>query len=570
MGDEGEPGSVEGTAVPISRHSSSAGISGADPGLVRQGSQHSAAAAAESELHRSLRKASAGSQQLGQSIRSTRSASLAQQPLRTERTPSQASLPPKSPPQMDLGATQGGDPSGTMSGEIDAALLTRNFSAASHAAAAMAAEPGTDLPEIAVLAETEIRHNDPEMAPPILHVDHADDTVESLRERLHASERKCAALEARCGSLERLMSERGAAHETQVRRLQEELQKRTKRVKELEQGSPQTRARSGTTTSSKPPEVDGTMKEKKRLLEVEGELKRMRRNTMTLEKSLTDARQKAASLQEEAKKVAAGQFLAAPGLDSQGNLFPFNVSNDSMAGQMQQRRRSSFNFGFAGPFEKSIAIPSSTPPLERPVSSPERDRLLLDARNCISTLQGRLAEKDAELEAARCKLDEAHNAIMTNVDGIAQLDGKLQQSRKALRWMLKQQASGANSRDASPLSRSVSPVAGSPLPAGYGRMVGDEALLARLRGRSPHPADRAGTRSGSGLPMPSWDAPAYSASAYARPADLPQAGVWAAPPSYARAAAHAGVRSRSADTGLSIDQVTALRDLDGLMRRTPL
>eukprot|EP01059_Diplonema_ambulator_P026182 TRINITY_DN4339_c0_g1_i5.p1 TRINITY_DN4339_c0_g1~~TRINITY_DN4339_c0_g1_i5.p1 ORF type:complete len:402 (+),score=106.47 TRINITY_DN4339_c0_g1_i5:73-1206(+) len=76
--------------------------------------------------------------------------------------------------------------------------------------------------------------------------------------------------------------------------------------------------------------------------------------------------------------------------------------------------------------------------------------LLLQARDAISELRRQLGEKEQVNAALQQKLSEAQTAILTNVEGISSLDSKLQQSRKALRWVLRQQGFSPSSRSPSP------------------------------------------------------------------------------------------------------------------------
>ncbi|KAJ9453419.1 hypothetical protein DIPPA_55314 [Diplonema papillatum] len=216
--------------------------------------------------------------------------------------------------------------------------------------------------------------------------------------RCQDSERECHVLAARCEALNRLLQSSGSTTDAKVRYLSEELSKRNVRIKELEK-QVEHHCNEYAKLSSTAAARSKTSRDSRSLSQVK-----------ELSKRLTLKNETLASLQNQLQEMKR---------NSQADPALFRSSS----------RQLTWN---------------DTPSYDR------REALLHHARECIDQLQRQLADKTSECSALQIKLSDAQQAIMTNVDGIADLDSKLQQSRKALRWLLRAQS--VSPRSASPVN----------------------------------------------------------------------------------------------------------------------
>ena len=221
----------------------------------------------------------------------------------------------------------------------------------------------------------------------------------TLEQQLRDREREVRSLTARNESLERLLQASGQTGTSKVKQLTEELTRRNSKIKDLE----------ATITNINNQSRQKTTIEKR---------KSMDKNTL----AVRNLEKKVAALERENEELR--RVHHSPQQSQQGN-----------SQQVQQ----------------FVNSPSSS-----------QDKLLLcNARDCINEFKMQMVRKDQEIEHLRRKLFDAQSAIMTNVDGIAELDSKLQHSRKAVRWLLRSGSPGAA------VSRSVSPQQQA-LPPSYG------------------------------------------------------------------------------------------------------
>eukprot|EP01065_Artemidia_motanka_P023677 TRINITY_DN2833_c3_g1_i1.p1 TRINITY_DN2833_c3_g1~~TRINITY_DN2833_c3_g1_i1.p1 ORF type:complete len:721 (+),score=241.10 TRINITY_DN2833_c3_g1_i1:82-2163(+) len=225
----------------------------------------------------------------------------------------------------------------------------------------------------------------------------ADDSAD-LRAKLELAEEEIRNLAAKTDSLDRLLQGHGESTDAKTRTLNEELRRRADRVRELEQIGEARLRRINELERELRSEEAYRIDREGAVVRAEDRAKRLQMHGIQLERTLQMAQQR-------------------PG----GPIF------DPQGGRTQQQQPPVY--GHAA--QQRLA---------------QQTQLLGQAKACIVQLHEQVAGLQRELESRdaveadlREKLAEAQGAIVANVDGIADLDSKLQQSRRALRWILNSQ-----------------------------------------------------------------------------------------------------------------------------------
>eukprot|EP01062_Namystynia_karyoxenos_P076796 TRINITY_DN7598_c0_g2_i2.p1 TRINITY_DN7598_c0_g2~~TRINITY_DN7598_c0_g2_i2.p1 ORF type:complete len:709 (+),score=220.16 TRINITY_DN7598_c0_g2_i2:79-2127(+) len=234
----------------------------------------------------------------------------------------------------------------------------------------------------------------------------------SLQDRVDFLEEQVRNLTAQNESLQRLRQGLGESSDSRVNTLREELRHRAQRVRELEELAAE---RLG------------------RIKELEGNLRQQSAKCKERDAAARNAEQKAKRLEKRLREREGSGNSSPVSREESRNINTSFVPNTSLV----------FDLATVQKQQQQQALLAQA-----------RDTML-KLRSQSDHLQGELAQRDATIEDLRGKLAEARAAILANVDGMAELDGKLQQSRRALRWILNSQgrvlpAAGGDSREASP------------------------------------------------------------------------------------------------------------------------
>ena len=229
------------------------------------------------------------------------------------------------------------------------------------------------------------------------------------QQRCLEAEAKLASLEARNAAMDRLMAQSGQSATVKVRQLTEEMARKNAKIQELERKNKT--------------QIAGLQQQLQQLQQVCDKKERR--------KSVGGGGGGASSIDAETARELR---------ELQSKLKEVTKEKDHLL--RQSMSPSQLNI---------VSHPSGGAAGASPAQhSPEQQRMLMQARDCIGQLKRSVLEKDCEIESLNKKLADAQGAIITNVEGIADLDSKLQQSRKALRWLLR-------SNQVSPTSQGRSP-----------------------------------------------------------------------------------------------------------------